>query len=356
MAPDVALRILAGILLVLSNGFFVTTEFALTRIRQFDRDQVRGPGLDLAWRMTEQLELYLSGCQLGITVSSVGLGVVAEPALAEALHPLLVAVGAAPTTAAGHGLLAAGIGLAIINLAHVVVGEQAPTYLGIERARFVARWGARPLYSWTKATWPIILGADRVAKALLGLFGVEITRSWTEAGDEEPAGSRGEVRRRMGAALRGMGLPRERRDEVLSALDIGETPVREIMVPREDIVALRTSEDIWGNLALVREHPFVRFPLVGDTLEDFRGIVYVPALLRRLSDLRGGHARLEDVAAPPFTVAATTPVSTVIDGFQAEHQELALVVDGDDVVGLVTATDAFEAITGDLEDPLDREE
>lgn len=358
MAAALALRILAGGLLVLSNGFFVTTEFALTRIRQFERDQVRGPGLDLAWRMTERLELYLSGCQLGITVSSVGLGVVAEPALAEALHPILVAVGLAPQTPAGHGLLAAGLGLAIINLAHVVLGEQAPTYLGIERARWVARWGARPLYWWTKATWPVIVVADRIAKGLLGLFGVTITRSWTEAEEEEEAevpATRGELRSRMGAALRRMGVPSDRRDEVLSAFEIGETPVRDIMVPRDEIVALRAGDDVRANLQRVREHPHVRFPLVGDTLEDYRGVVYLPALLRKLDGVRSGAVTLEDVAAPPFSADAGTPVSTLIDRFQAEHHELALVVEDDEVVGLVTATDAFEAIAGELEDPLDRE-
>lgn len=171
------LRLFGGVALLLGNSFFVTTEFAMTRVRQFEAEAFLGDGrgLERAWNMTKRLEIFLTGCQVGITICSVGLGVVAEPAVTAVLDPLLGAVG---VTDGGHTALSVLLALAVVNLMHVIVGEQAPTYLGIERAKFVAGYGSGPLYVWTKLMYPVIIAADWVAKALLGLFGVEISRSW----------------------------------------------------------------------------------------------------------------------------------------------------------------------------------
>jgi CBS domain containing-hemolysin-like protein len=357
------LRLVGGAVLLLANGFFVTTEFALTRVRQFAESEFQGGGLERAWQMTERLEIYLSGCQVGITISSVGLGVVAEPALAAVLDPVVVALGVAPPSGAGHTAVAVLVSLAIIHLLHGGVGEQAPTYLGIERTKLVARYGAPLLYWWTRVMSPVILLSDRIAKGLLGLFGVEIARSWAEEeleeGDGEDASggatTRGEVRQQMGDALAGVGVPEDRRREVLNALRIGQVPVAKIMIDADDVVALSTTETVEENVRRMAESAYVRFPLVGESLssDEFHGVVYAPAVLGHLDAVRDGTLDLRELATEPMTVEADTVVSDVIDAFQREHQELALVVDDGEVVGLVTATDAFEEITGELEDPLD---
>lgn len=350
---ELVLRLLAGVALLLSNGLFVTTEFALTRVRQFPEAEFREDGLDRAWEMTERLEIYLSGCQLGITISSIGLGVVGEPAVAALLDPLIRELGFAAPGQAGHTTASVIIAFAIINLLHVIIGEQAPTYLGIERTKFVARYGGPVLYYWTKLMSPVIVLADRVAKWLLGLFGVSISRSWTEGEVEGPPDTRGELRRRMGDALSNVGVSADRREEVLAALDIGEMRVADVMVDREEIVYVSTETDLETNLDRMGATPHTRFPLVGEDLEDFIGIVYTPAVIRHRTALEEGTLDLRDLAAPPMTVSTDTVVSDVIDMFQTENQELALVVEDGSVVGLVTTTDAFEAIAGDLKDPLD---
>lgn len=345
-------RLVGGVVLLLGNAYFVTIEFAMTRVRQFTEGEFTGvTGLERAWEMTDRLEIYLSGCQLGITICSVGLGVVAEPALAHVLTP------AVELTGVGSRALAAIAALTVINLLHVIVGEQAPTYLGIERTKFIARYGSLPLYYWTKVMSPVIILADKAAKGLLSLFGVQITRSWTEAETEEgpEVWSRGDVRREMGDILRRVGLDREREEEVIAALDIGTIPVRDIMVPSEGIVALSTANTPEENVRTMQEHPHVRYPLVGESLREFVGIVYTPPLVGRESDLLDGSLALESVAADPMTVRAATAVSEVVDRFQAEGQELALVLDGEEVVGLVTPTDAFETVMGDIADPFDEE-
>jgi len=359
------LRLFGGFVLLLSNGFFVTTEFAMTRVRQFDESEFQNHrGLRRAWQMTEQLEIYLSGCQLGITISSVGLGVVAEPALAAALDPVVRAVGIGGLLGggeAGHTGLSVVLALAIINLLHLTVAEQAPTYLGIERTKFVAKYGAPILYAWTKVLGPVIRLGDWLAKTILRVFGVEITRSWAEEemeegeeGEGRPA-SRGELRSQMGSVLSQGRLSDEREQEVINALEIGDVSVAEVMIEREGIVALSTEESIEANLEVMNKRQHTRFPLVGDSVEEFVGVVYTPAVLSNVDALRNGEVDIESIATPPLTVPADLPVSDLIDWFQAENQEVAMVADPDDesVVGLVTATDAFEAITGDLEDPLD---
>jgi CBS domain containing-hemolysin-like protein len=193
-----------------------------------------------------------------------------------------------------------------------------------------------------------------VAKALLSLFGVEITRSWAEEELEEggEANTRGELLGQMGDVLTRMDLPDERRNEVINALAIDRIHVSDIMVPQDAIVAISTERSTEENFDAIRETPHTRFPLVGEGLDDPVGTVYAPSLIQE-PEAFGSDFDFEEVAAPPMTVSSDLPVSDLIDRYQDEQQELALVVEDGRTVGLVTATDAFEAITGELEDPLD---
>ncbi|WP_254544058.1 CNNM domain-containing protein [Halomarina pelagica] len=349
--------LVVGVLLLLGNAFFVVSEFAMTRVRQFPREEFTGNrGLERAWEMTDRLEIYLSGCQVGITICSVGLGYVAEPALAALLDPAVKALGLSGLVGGsegGHAALSVLLALALINMLHIVVGEQAPTYLGVERTKGVCTYCAYPLWIWTRVMYPVIVVADRIAKALLGVFGVTIERSWAEEEAGDDASSRAVLRKQMGERLSGLVSDEERKEEVLAALDIERMAITSVMVPREDVIALSADASLDENMRTIGESPHARFPLVGDSLSDFRGVVYTPAVLRELDALEEGECTFEDITAPPMTLDAEVVVSDAIDRFQEERQELALIVDDGEVVGLVTATDCFEAITGDLEDPLD---
>ena len=348
-AVEVVTRLVAGVGLILTNGFFVAIEFALTRARQFTEDEfvVDGDGtLQRAWEMTQNLEIYLTTCQVGITASSIAVGIVAEPALAAIFEPLF-----ANTVLAGVGS-GAIIAFLIINLVHLTHGEQTPTYLGVERSQMVCRYGATPLYWFNYAISPLITLGDWVAKATLGLFGIEMTGAWLET-EEDVIESRADLRNRLGSVLDEGDLSEERREEVMNALQIGERPVREVMVPAEDVVALSTEVDSGENFRRIEENPHTRYPLIGDDLTDFRGIVYSPILTRHHDDLTSGETDFADLAAPRMTLSPDVDVSDAVDQFQAENQELALVIEDGDVVGLVTVTDLLEAVMGNIEDPLD---
>jgi len=125
------------------------------------------------------------------------------------------------------------------------------------------------------------------------------------------------------------------------------------MIPADEIVALSTEADPGENLRRMVDHPHTRYPLIGDDPIDFRGIVYVPILLTRRGALPEGDVDLTELAAPPMTLSPDVDVSDAIDQFQAENQELALVVEDGAVVGTVTVTDLLESVTGDIEDPID---
>ncbi|WP_339103674.1 hemolysin family protein [Haloterrigena salinisoli] len=344
-------RLLAGVLLILANAFFVAIEFALTRARQFTEEEFVGgnPKLERAWEMTDDLELYLTTCQVGITASSIAVGIVAEPALAAIFEPLFENTVLASI---GSGAI---IAFLIINLVHLTHGEQTPTYLGVERSRMVCRYGAAPLYWFHWLISPVITLGDGIAKLTLKLFGIEMTGAWLET-EEDVIESRADLRNRLGSVLEEGDLPEERREEVMNAFQIGEQSISELMVPPEEIVTLSTEDTIEENFRKMEERPQTRYPLVGEEVTDFRGIVYTPIFVRHRKELAEDGIDFEELAAPPMTLSPDADVSDAVDQFQAENQELALVIEDGDVVGLVTVTDLLEAVMGDIEDPLDQAE
>ncbi|MFD1587734.1 CNNM domain-containing protein [Halorientalis brevis] len=342
------IRLGAGLLLILANGFFVAIEFALTRVRQYPKAEFDEPGLRRAWQMTQDLEIYLTSCQVGITASSIAVGIVAEPALAALFEPVF-----RDTTLASVG--AGGlIAFLIINLLHLTHGEQTPTYLGVERTKFVARYGATPLYWFAWLVSPAIKIGDGVAKWTLKLFGVEMTGAWLET-ETDVIETRADLRKRLDYLLEQGELPEERREEIRNAFRIGEEPISAVMTDAENVVFLSTDASVDENLDRIGSSPHTRFPLVSEDVEDFRGIVYAPKVIDAIDRLRAGDTTFEEIAAPPMTMAADTTISDAIDQFQAERQELALVFADGEVVGSLTATDALEAVMGDMQDPLDVE-
>jgi CBS domain containing-hemolysin-like protein len=349
LSVEISLRLVAGLALILTNGFFVAIEFALTRARQFSESEFVGDGhrgLERAWEMTQNLELYLTTCQVGITSSSIAVGIVAEPALAALFEPLFVDT---PLAAIGSGAI---IAFLIINLVHLTHGEQAPTYLGVERSRMVCRYGATPLYWFYRLISPIITLGDTIAKWTLRAFGIEMTGAWLET-EQDVIESRADLRNQLGSLLDRGNLSAERHEEVMNALTIGEQPIREIMIPADDIVALSTAVDPEENFDRMAAHPHTRYPLVGEALTEFHGIVYFPILAKHRTELAEGTVDFTEIAAPPMTLSPDVDVSDAIDQFQTETQELALIIEDGEVCGMVTVTDLLESVMGSIEDPID---
>lgn len=176
-------------------------------------------------------------------------------------------------------------------------------------------------------------------------------RSWTG----EHAASEGDVKSQIVDLLKSEGLPEDRRDEVVKALEIDEIPVSDIMVPEEEIICLYSEKSLEENLKIIKNQMRSRYPLVGDSLDEYKGVLYTVEILANVDDLQQDRITLKDLSRSDLTVPHDTPVSKLIDVFQQEHQELALVTKDEKSIGLVTLTDALEAIVGSAQDPMDLE-
>jgi len=260
--------------------------------------------------MTDDLEVYLTSCQVGISATSIAVGIVAEPALATLVSPLFET-----TTLASAGA-GAVIAFVIINLLHLTHGEQTPTYLGVERTKFVARYGATPLYWFAWLLSPVIWFGDAVAKWTLRRFGVEMTGAWLET-ETEIIETRADLRNRLASILERGELPDERREEILNAFTVGERPVEDVMTDIDDVVFLSRTASVEENLDRIGSSRHTRFPLIEDEPEKFVGIIYVPTIVDRIDDLRAGSVTFDDLATPPITLSADTHVSDAIDDLQA---------------------------------------
>jgi len=349
---EIVLRLLAGVILILSNAFFVAIEFALTRLRQFGKKEIPDtPGAQRAWKMTEELEINLTGCQVGISLTSILLGVVAEPAFTKILRPLFEALG---LQSGQQEVVSVVVGIVILNLVHKIWGEQAPTYLGVERPLEVCTYLGLPFFWWIKICYPVILFGDGLAKWTLSLFGVEVTRSWTEEGEDDSSLPRESLKASLISVLRDAGVNEDRREEVAKALEIDDIPLQKIMVGRDEIVALDPNLTFAKNIQTIRESMHSRYPVKGDKTGTYSGTLYTPQLLANFEDLADGRTTLCQLACEIPKLPDDCPVSKAIDHLQEAKQELAVVQNSsDEVVGVITLTDLFEVIVGEAEDPLD---
>tara|TARA_R100000908_G_scaffold65428_1_gene56483 strand:+ start:131851 stop:132684 length:834 start_codon:yes stop_codon:yes gene_type:complete len=273
--------------------------------------------------------------------------VIAEPAVTELIELLFTTdtIGAVSTHA-----ISIVLSVTVINIIHTIWGEQTPTYLGVERAKTVAKYCAVPLYWWTYAIYPFLIFGDWVTKATLRIFGIEMKRSWI---NEDTSSGKKDMRTKMVELLKTGNMDDERQKEILNALEIEHIPVKEIMIPRDEIVSLSTENSFEENLNIIRQNMHTRYPLVGKSVDDFKGILYTPQITANIKNLLEGQKKLDDFDWPKMVVSPDLPTSTLIDRFQEEHHELALVMKNEETLGLVTLTDAIEAIVGNAEDPLD---
>lgn len=341
------IRLISGVILLLLNAFFVASEFALTRLRQYNREDLENnSGLNRAWEMTKTLEIYLTSCQIGITTTSILLGIVAEPAVTQLIESLFTTVSIGSVSTHTISIV---ISVVLINFIHTIWGEQAPTYLGVERAKYVARYCANPLYWWTYAIYPFLVLGDRITKATLKLFNIEMERSWLR----DEGSSSGDMKSEMVELLKSGGLDDDRRKEVINTLEIDRIPVQDIMIPRDEIITMSTEKSFRENIEVLRNRMRSRYPLVGKSIDDFRGILYTPQITANMEELLEGTKELDDFDWPRMVVSKELPVSKLIDRFQEEHQELALIQKDGKTIGLVTLTDAIETIIGNAKDPLD---
>lgn len=339
-------QIVAAFFLVLLNGFFVAAEFSLARARLTRLDQLGEEGSSTARsaaRQARQIDRYLAACQLGITISSLGLGWLGEPAFASLINPVLESMGLGPAPA---GLIAFVIAFIIITVLHVVIGELAPKTIAIQRAEKTAMRIARPLEAFRWLFAPIIFVLNGAGNRLVKALGVE------PATEHELASTAEDLQRLIAESEAGGVLDPEEAEMLEGVFTLHETLARDVMTPRPAVVTVLGGASVREALthALASNHS--RFPVQAAD-GGVEGVIHMSALSRGLLE-RGETALVRELADPPLFVPETQPCDLLLRDLQAKRFSLAVVLDEyGDMAGVVTVEDIVEEIVGEIQDERD---
>jgi len=341
--------ILMAVFLVLLNGFFVAAEFALVKVRKSQLDEMVARGEPFAesaqWLVTH-LDGSLSACQLGITIASLALGWIGEPAIAHLLRSPLGALGV-ESEALLHGI-AFAIAFTLITTAHVIIGELAPKTLAIRRPESLARLCAVPLRIFWFASYPILVALNSTTSAFLRLFGIETV---SEAG--EAPHSEGEIRALLALAREHGEVTFAERELIEGVFEFDDLISRKVMVPRVDVAFFDINDSTEDFMELVRHTKHTRYPVCDGSLDSVLGIVHVKDIMLSTNP---GALDVRTIMRPPRFVPETLPVSRLLRQFQATHQLLAIVVDEYGTTsGIVTLENVLEPIVGPVADEFDVE-
>ena len=341
--------ILFALFLVLLNGFFVAAEFAMVKLRA---TKVEAIAKQHGWRghilrkVHSQLDAYLSACQLGITLASLGLGWVGEPAFAHLLEPVMAAVGI-QSPAVVHGI-AFFTAFFIISYLHIVIGELAPKSWAIRKPELLSLWTAAPLYLFYWAMYPAIYLLNASANAILRV-----------AGQGEPGShhehhySREELKLIL-HSNRALDPANQDIKVLASAVEMSELEVADWANSREDLVQLEHSASLAEILDVIRRHKYSRYPVYDSEQGDYIGLLHIKDLLLALAsdDQLAQHFVLSDILRPLERVPRYLPLNVLLEQFRQGGAHFVLVEEGDHkVVGFLTMEDVLEVlVVGDIQD------
>ncbi len=376
---DTLAKILATLGLVALNAYFVAAEFAAVGARESRLASISRGNLlvRLSLDIKRRLDLYLSSCQLGVTLASLGLGAVTEPAVGEVLRPLLHWLHLPDSSIHSVSFIVA---MAVSTTLHIVIGEQAPKNWSIRAADRALPALALPLVLFTYIFYPAIWALNRVTNLVLQLSGVNL---------DQPEGdsphSKQELRTLLAQAVNAGTIGRGHERIVRSAIHFGDLKVRQIMTPRMKIEFLLLDAPTNDVLKTVQKAAFTRFPLCDRGVDHVVGLVHMKDLFTSLKLVTGrlrfgdastpdgeaiaivdglpgsavhvigsGDIDLRKIKRPVVFVPELTPVPQLLRRFQTSQSHLAIVVDEyGSTKGLVTLEDVIEELVGEIDDEFD---
>jgi CBS domain containing-hemolysin-like protein len=337
--------------LVVANAFFVAAEFALVGARKTRLDEMARAGdrkARLARRAKQSLDRYISATQLGITLASLGLGWVGEPAFAHVIEGAFRWLPALFATIATHAV-ASAIAFILITVLHIVLGELVPKAIALLHPELVSAWVAGPLigFGWIMAG-PISL-LNGAANRLLNLFGIN------PPGEHERLHSPEEIRMLVEQSEEGGKLLQEDARLLEGVFEFSEKTAQEVMTPRTQMVALEADMTVEEAADEVARERRSRYPVYTDSLDEIVGVVHAKDILSAVRSAPG--ERLRAIMRPPLFVPGTREIEDVLADMKRLKTHLAVVLDEyGGTAGLVTMEDLLEEIVGPIYDEYDRQE
>lgn len=343
-----ALQLFLVVVLIAATAVFVATEFAIVKIRpsQVDQMVLNGRRNALAVRkVTSNLDGYLSACQLGITITALGLGWLGEPAIANLFEPLFEQLG---VPGEAQHVLAFIIAFSLVTFLHVVIGELAPKTLAIQKAEAVSIALSPIIIFFYKVMYPAIWLLNGSANRLIRLFGLKPAKEHEEAHSED------ELRLILADSFHSGKINKTEFGYVNRIFDFDELLAREIMVPRTDMVCLRMDDTLEDNLRVIKEEQYTRFPVIGDSKDHIVGMMNTKEFFLHKDEPGFSFNKL---VHPVMIVPEATPVNNVLKHMQQKGAHLAVLVDEyGGTSGMITIEDILEEIVGEIRDEFDSEE
>jgi CBS domain containing-hemolysin-like protein len=342
-------RLLAALFLVGLNGFFVGSEFALVRVRSTAVDQMLAEGRAGAETLQEALDNlddYLAATQLGITIASLALGWIGEPAVAALLEPVI-----GPILPAGTlHLVSVIIGFSVITFLHVVFGELAPKTIAIAEAEKLALLVAPPMKLFYYLFLPGLVVFNGTANRVTSLIGVPPASETEETLSEE------EIRLVLSRSSQEGHVEAEEVDMIERVFELDDVTARDVMVPQPNVVTVDEAATVAELRRLVVEHGHTRYPVV-DADDEVVGYLDVKDILQAVESGESDDVTAVTLAREMPMVPETTSVDALLGQFQAEQRQMAAVIDEwGTLEGIVTVEDAVETVVGDIRDEFDAEE
>jgi len=348
---SVTLHVLGVAVLVLLNGFFVAAEFSLVKVRDTQLSPLVRRGqrrAQVAGFILRRLDSFLSAAQLGITLTSLGLGWIGKPVFALLLRPVFALLGM--DSPEMREWLAFIIGFSAITFLHISAGEQAPKWLAIQKPLGTVLWVSYPLLWFYRVSYPFVVALNWTSQWMLRQAGLGL------AGEVGRAHSEEELRLLLGAAEKLAGSTAPGRNIVLNALDLRRRIAREVMRPRQEIVALDTEASIAECLDVAEKTRYSRFPLCeGGNLDRTLGVVHIKDLYAMRLKVRSG-ADLLSAARKLIYIPETARLEKLLRFFLERRLHLAIVVDEyGGTMGMVTLENILEELVGQIQDEFDQE-
>ncbi|MFY4776779.1 hemolysin family protein [Metabacillus sp. RGM 3146] len=348
---DIVNLVLIALLIALT-GFFVASEFAIIRVRSSRIDQLVAEGNNnalAAKKIIQNLDEYLSACQLGITVTALGLGWIGESTLEHLLSPLF---NKAAVLAPISPILSILIAFAIITFLHVVIGELAPKSLAIQKAESISLWFARPLILFYRIMYPFIWALNGSARFITGLFGLK------PASEHEDAHSEEELRIILSESFKSGEINQSEFKYVNKIFEFDNRIAKEIMVPRTEIVSLAIDEPLEEHLKTMKNEKYTRYPVVDGDKDHIIGLVNIKEVFTDLiQNKQTGRLSIQQYMRPVIQVIESIAIHDLLLKMQKERIHMAILIDEyGGTAGLVTAEDILEEIVGEIRDEFDSDE